>query len=288
MIFKKLSLLFIITLIAGCEKIDVGSIKNLNGGQISVVGHGGAGLQSAYNELPENSFSSVKRAIEIYGADGVELDIQMSLDSQLVAYHDNRLETSTNGYGYVHEFNLKELEQVNFNNEFYASLFLNEKITSLEKILRYFSERRIKPELHIDLRAWLYNSDTYTENEFIALYTKKVVDLITKYNYQAYTFIGSSSKLALEELYKLDSSIRLFYETENVRGEVTFIKDNFIYGIVAYNDRISKSEIEYAHKNLIRVALFNVKSQQSIVKAVEKYPDYIITDNIPKLQQVLY
>ncbi len=288
MIFKKLSLLFIVPLIVGCEKIDVGAIQNLNGGQISIIGHGGAGLQSAYNELPENSFSSVKRAIEIYGADGVELDIQLSKDTQLVAYHDNRLETSTNGYGYVHEFNLKQLGQTTYNNEFYASLFLNEKITSLEKILLYFSERRIKPELHIDLRAWLYNSDLYTENEFIAIYTKKIVELITKYDYQSHTFIGSSSKLALEELYRLDSSIRLFYETENVRGELTFLKSNFIYGVIAYNDRISKREIEFAHKNLIRVVLFNVKSQQSIVDAVEKYPDYIITDNIPKLQQVLY
>jgi hypothetical protein len=198
------------------------------------------------------------------------------------------LETSTNGYGYVHEFSLKQLEQTTYNNEFYASLFLNEKITSLEKILLYFSERRIKPELHIDLRAWLYNSDLYTENEFIAIYTKKIVELIAKYDYQSYTFIGSSSKSALEELYRLDSSIRLFYETANVRGELTFLKNNFIYGVIAYNDRISKREIEFAHKNMIRVVLFNVKSQQSIVDAVEKHPDYIITDNIPKLQQVLY
>jgi glycerophosphoryl diester phosphodiesterase len=288
MIFKKWALLIYVLLIVGCEKIDIGSIQNLNGGKIAVIGHGGAGFQSAFNELPENSLSSVQRAVEIYGADGIELDIQLTKDSQLVAYHDNRLETSTNGYGFIHDFTLSELKKVTYNNEFYASLFLDERITSLEEILTYLSARRIKAELHIDLRTQLFDSTKYSQIEFISLYIKEVIDLIKSYNYQSYTFIGSSAKFALSEALKLAPDVRLLYETENVIRDIDYLKKNKIYGIIAYNSRITKREVDFAHQNMIRVVLFGVKSQNSIVDAVEKHPDYIITDNIPKLQQVLY
>tara|TARA_R110002049_G_scaffold125972_6_gene281624 strand:+ start:1353 stop:2219 length:867 start_codon:yes stop_codon:yes gene_type:complete len=274
--------------LSACEKIDVGRIENLNGGTISVIGHGGSGFQSAFNELPENSMASIKRAVEIYNADGVELDIQLTKDHQLVPYHDNKLETSTDGYGYVYEFNLSELKEVKYNNEFYASLFLNETITSLEDVLIYFSNRRIKPQLHLDLRTWLFNPDIFTQSEFIDVYAEKLVELIERYNYSPYTFIGSSSKESLLAISKINPNLKLCFETESIRSNNDFLQDNSIYGIIAYNDRISNSEIEFAHRNNIRVILFNVKSQKSIVEAVNKNPDYIITDNIPKLQQVLF
>lgn len=288
MTFKNLTFLAAILLFSSCEKIENGEVNNLNDGIISIIGHGGAGFQSPYNEMPENSMASIKRAIEVYNADGVELDIQLTKDHQFVGYHDDKLETSTNASGYVYNFNLSELENVKFNRNFYTNLFLNESITSLEQILIYFSSRRIKPQLHLDLRTWLYDSKLFTEKKFIELYTRKLVELVAKYNYQPYTFIGTSSRYSLTALNQLNPELKLFLETENVTGEINYLKANSIYGVVAYNERISKSQIEFAHRNNIRVLLFNVKSRISSVEAVSKNPDFIITDNIPKLQQVLF
>ncbi len=285
---KLLTFLLLAIGLSSCEKIDVGRIENLNGGIIHVIGHGGAGFQSAFNELPENSMSSIERAIEVYNAEGVEIDIQLTKDEQLVAYHDNKLETSTDGFGYIYQNTLAELKNVHYNNEFYATLFLKESIISLEEVLLYFSSRRIKPQLHLDLRTWLFDSEKYTEDEFLKVYVEKIIDVVTKYNYQSNTYIGSSSKKALKYSFEIDSSIRLMYETENISEELNYLTANNIHGIIAYNDRISIGAIQLAQHNNIRVLLFNVKSQNSIVEAVNKHPEYIITDNIPKLQQVLY
>lgn len=285
---KILIVLYLLIALSSCEKIDVGRIDNLNGGIIHVIGHGGAGFQSAFNELPENSMSSIERAIEIYNAEGVEIDVQLTKDGKIVAYHDDKLETSTDGFGYIYNNTLNELKSVRYNNEFYASLFIKESITSLDEVLSYFSSRRIKPQLHLDLRTWLFDSEKYTEDEFLKLYVEKIIEVVTKYNYQSKTYIGSSSRKALKYSFEIDSSIRLMYETENISEELNYLKANNIYGIIAYNDRISKGAIQLAQRNNIRVLLFNVKSQNSIVEAVNKHPEFIITDNIPKLQQVLY
>ena len=80
----------------GCRKPDIHNIKNLNNGKIMIIGHGGSGFQSVINPLPTNSAASVSKALDELEADGVELDVQLTADKQLILYHDARLESQTN------------------------------------------------------------------------------------------------------------------------------------------------------------------------------------------------
>jgi glycerophosphoryl diester phosphodiesterase len=59
-----------------------------------IIGHrGAAGLE------PENTLRSFRRALEI-GVDALELDVHL-VESQLIVFHDDRLERTTNGSGDV-------------------------------------------------------------------------------------------------------------------------------------------------------------------------------------------
>lgn len=62
-----------------------------------MVGHGGSGPDSPH---PMNSMAAVARAMS-NGADGVELDVQLTGDNVLVCYHDERLESLTTCSGLV-------------------------------------------------------------------------------------------------------------------------------------------------------------------------------------------
>lgn len=64
-----------------------------------VVGHGAGGADGAF---PMNTTAAMARAVEA-GIDGVELDVQLSADDELVCYHDERLESLTNCSGLVRE-----------------------------------------------------------------------------------------------------------------------------------------------------------------------------------------
>lgn len=74
-----------------------------------VWGHRGA---SGY--APENTMEAFEKAIEM-GADGVELDVQLTRDGQLVVLHDETLERTSSGSGWLKDHTLAQLKTMNFN-----------------------------------------------------------------------------------------------------------------------------------------------------------------------------
>lgn len=64
-----------------------------------ILGHGGMGVRST---LPLNSLESVTQAFT-HSIDGVEVDIQLTADNQLIAFHDSKLEDNTNCAGFISE-----------------------------------------------------------------------------------------------------------------------------------------------------------------------------------------
>ncbi len=57
---------------------------------------------------PENTISAFKRALEL-GADGIELDVRLTKDGQLVVFHDRCLERTSNGVGPVNHCTQQEV-----------------------------------------------------------------------------------------------------------------------------------------------------------------------------------
>lgn len=288
MSFKIVFTSLLLILLVSCKKANINNINNLNGNLIYVVGHGGIGFQSVYNQLPENSMLSINKAVDVYGADGVEVDVQLSKDLKLVLYHDDRLETSTDGYGFVYEYDVSELRQFKYSRDMYVNLFIDEHIGTLEEVLQKFYKLQNKPQLHLDLRSWLYDASLYNSVDFFDVYTSKIINILSEYQYEQYTYITSGDINLLKEFSDKSTHLKLMIETSQVNWAVEKIKEYNWYGFVAYNHKVSKQDIDYAHSKGVRVALFGVKSQSSQVDAVNKHPDFIITDNIPQLQQILY
>ena len=182
---SRIIMFLLLMIISSCKKVNINDIHNLNGDFIYVIGHGGVGFQTLSTQLPENSMISIMKAIEVYGADGVEVDVQLSKDLQLVLYHDDRLETSTDGIGFVYEYNLIELTEIKYNRDIYANLFIDEHVVSLETVLQKFSKQKIKPQLHLDLRSWLYDNSLYNPADFFSVYASKIVNICLLYTSDA-------------------------------------------------------------------------------------------------------
>jgi glycerophosphoryl diester phosphodiesterase len=62
---------------------------------------------------PENTLEAFSAAIE-QGADGIELDVHLSKDGEIVVAHDARLERVSNGTGYINDHTLEELKSLDF------------------------------------------------------------------------------------------------------------------------------------------------------------------------------
>ncbi len=70
--------------------------------------------RGASEYAPENTLPSFELAAEM-GADGVELDVQLTKDGELVVAHDESLERVSNGTGYLKDHTFAELRGLNFN-----------------------------------------------------------------------------------------------------------------------------------------------------------------------------
>ena len=59
---------------------------------------------------PENTLLAFEKAAGLKGLTGIELDIQLSKDGEIVVIHDEMVDRTTNGTGYVKDHTLTELK----------------------------------------------------------------------------------------------------------------------------------------------------------------------------------
>lgn len=72
------------------------------------LGHRGSGINLPDNPYPENSLASFSAAMAA-GADGIELDVELTRDGRLVVMHDDTLDRTTTCHGCVSAYALSEV-----------------------------------------------------------------------------------------------------------------------------------------------------------------------------------
>ncbi|WP_123032419.1 glycerophosphodiester phosphodiesterase [Bacillus sp. TYF-LIM-B05] len=115
------------------------SQPQLNPSQLLNVAHRGAS-----GHAPEHTLLAYKLGQKMKG-DYIEIDLQMTKDGHLVAMHDETLDRTTNGTGFVKDYTLKEIKQLDAGswfNEAYPERAKTEyvglKVPTLEEIIQTF------------------------------------------------------------------------------------------------------------------------------------------------------
>jgi glycerophosphoryl diester phosphodiesterase len=95
---------------------------------LDVHGHrGAAGL------APENTLAAFRKAIEL-GADGMEMDLQMTRDGAVIVIHDDTLDRTTDGHGRVADLTLGEVKQADAGAKF-GSAFRGQRVPTLLEVI---------------------------------------------------------------------------------------------------------------------------------------------------------
>ena len=76
------------------------------------IGHRGA---KGYE--PENTFVSFQKALDMQ-VDGIELDVHLSSDSEIIVIHDETVDRTTNGKGFVNTLSLRELKAFRIDGKY--------------------------------------------------------------------------------------------------------------------------------------------------------------------------
>jgi glycerophosphoryl diester phosphodiesterase len=100
-----------------------------------VIGHRGA-----MGYCPENTLLSFQRAVDL-GADWVELDVHRSRDGVLVVIHDETLERTTNGTGWVADHTLAELQRLDAGQ--------GQRIPTLDDVLDWARQHGVGVDIEV-------------------------------------------------------------------------------------------------------------------------------------------
>lgn len=162
-----------------------------------VLAHRGA---SGY--APENTLEAFKLAMEM-GADGFELDVHLSADGELIVIHDETVDRTTNGKGYVKDMTLAQLKQLDACKDMEA--YRGARIPTLGQVYDL-----IKDTHH------MVNVEIKTDNIFYKDIEKKCLELEQEKGMQGRILYSSFNHYTAVELKHLapDAKVGLLYEEE--------------------------------------------------------------------------
>lgn len=284
---KRILLIFILLISFFSCKEEIFDIVNLNNNKVSVVGHGGVGFVSLTNNISENSMKSLELAIEGYNADGIEMDIQLTKDSQLVMYHDDFLRTKTSCYGRINDRLWEEIKDCSYKKKYFGSTYVDESLSLLERPFAKFSQRRIIPQFHLDLRYDNFDTNAITREKYYGIFSRQLVKLIDKYQLEDAIYCGTGDFELLKKIHALNPRIKLLYEGPSMQDILEKQLELEYYGIIVSNENISAEEVDIYHANNLRVAIFSLRGLFENKDGLSKSPDFLITDNITLLQDIL-
>ncbi len=259
-------------IVSSCQKEDF-DIINLNNNQISVLGHGGLGIDQTY---PMNSFESILNCLSL-GADGTELDVQMTKDSVLVAFHQEFLENSTNTSGRIFNKTWDEIKNATYKHPLYTNyklISLDELFTNIEnptKYLFFFDCKNFNPS---------------TSSSYLNTFNNALINIIDKHNLVNSVYIEFKREDLIESLRIKRPDLRIFIYS-NSGLPLQLVNEFQLQGIAISVDKISKDEVVKAHNNGTMIAVFNAHSKSRNIEAIEKNVDFIQSDKVKHLIKIL-
>ena len=143
---------------------------------------------------PENTLLAFRKAAEIDGLTGIELDTK---DGYLVVCHDERVDRTTDGVGEVREYTLAELKKLKIETGNKTC----EQIPTMKDVLELL-EDRLKEGLKLNVE--LKNSIlTYEGME------EEIVNLVHNYGLEENVIYSSFNALSLERIKMLDPNAEI-------------------------------------------------------------------------------
>lgn len=241
-----------------------------------IIAHRGAS-----GNAPENTLASVRLALE-QKADMIEIDVFLSKDDQIVVMHDQKVDRTTNGQGYIENLTLKEVKQLDAGSWF-AKTFKGEKIPTLPEVLHVVEG---KAKLLIEIKK---------SGREIA---QKVATLIHQQKASSWCVIQSFDPLVIENLNAMKSTIE---KHQLVIGNLPLLLPYH------YNKRLSsgniyqyrtvqsinpmylfttKKVVDKIHQQKQKVVVWTVNQSQDMERLLKMGVDGLITNYPAKARKI--
>ena len=222
--------------------------------------------RGASGYAPENTLEAFKLAIK-QGAEGIELDVQLTKDGEVVVIHDETIDRVSNKTGFVKDYTLAELKEFSFDNNIEG--YKNTKIPTLKEVLELLKPTNLM--LNIELKTsiiWYENIE------------EKVLKLVYDADMRDRVIYSSFNHYSIKKIKNLDEKANtalLFGDV--ILYTVNYIKNANIPAIhpPVYQLKMDNFLDEYINSGL-DIRVWTVNNPDDMQSLINKNIDAIITN----------
>lgn len=222
-------------------------------------------------KYPENTMIAFKKALEC-GVDGIELDVQLTKDGEVVIIHDETIDRTTTGKGFVVDYTYEELERFDASFKF-KDLGFN-KIPTLREYFQLVKDYDIVT--NVELKTGI--------NEYLGI-EEKVWELIKEYNLEEKVIISSFNHFSVMRMKKIAPQLKYGFLSED--WIIDAGKYTHSHGVQCYHPRFNNlvpDVIKELKKYNLEINTWTVNLEEDMRYLYSNNIDVIIT-NYPELAQ---
>ena len=219
------------------QTVDTEALK-----RVGIWAHRGCSMMN-----PENTLLAFKKAAELEGITGIEFDVQLTRDGEIVVIHDERVDRTTDGTGNVRDYTLAELKKLSItgDDDSYRIPTLREV---LELLKPYCMNKGLK--LNIELKNSVVRYESMEQ---------KVIDMVSEYDIESYVVYSSFNHDSIGLVRQLKADADVAYLAGDYHRCMDGIRK---YGGTTIHPAqwgmpVNKTDVEAIQKAGMRVRMWN-------------------------------
>ena len=222
---------------------------------------------------PENSPLAFRMAAEKTNADGIESDVHISKDGQLVIFHDSSVERTSNGTGFIRDLTYAQLLELDIG-AWKSPEFAGQHIWTLGQLLDFCREARM-----------LLNLELKNYEVFYDGLEQRVIDEVCARGMQERVFVSSFNHISMQRFKDLCPEIEtgLLYDKPLLDMEHYLLPSNADnmhprYMLLQYQPEL----MDLFHSRGMKVNTWTVNDEADMRDMIHRGVDGIIS-NYPDL-----
>ncbi|PTM59277.1 glycerophosphodiester phosphodiesterase [Desmospora activa] len=235
-------------------------------GQTKVLAHRGYSAKA-----PENTMAAFRLAAEA-GADGLELDVHLSKDGEVVVIHDETVKRTTGKKGKVTNLTLEEIRRLDAGSWLHDH-FAGEPIPTLDEVLSLTADKGLW--INIELKN---NKIRYPGLE------QAVLERVDRYGMAERTIISSFNHYSLRTIHELrpEMDTAILYMAD-LFEPWQYARHVGVSSLHPYWPTVREETVYGCQQAGLPVRPFTVNRQQEMRRLLQLSVEAIITDHVTVL-----
>lgn len=243
-----------------------------SGNAVKIWAHRGA------NEYaPENTLEAFEKAV-LLGADGIELDVHQTRDREIVVIHDEKLDRTSSGQGFVKDYLLRELKQFDYAKGTAFEGKAHYAIPTLREVFELIRPTGLT--INIELKTNVF--------PYIGI-ESRILKMVEEFGMQERVCYSSFHRMSIEKIHLMDPKAKVgFLYAETFSGMPVLAKN---LGLTAlhppFYNLLSPHFMENCRENGLDVNIWTIDTPEQLRVCFKAGVHAVITNYPDRARKIL-